>query len=158
MPNNFSSRGFSKTQQEAWSQLSGKLDEIDRIIYGSARTASTPDRAEDRLVPQVFAARITANTVLSSTGRLEWEYSWEEVERTTTASSWATVISGRNNTKNGKARNAYETSIANDGGNTGPGTVTRLPYPTSAVVMMVIDPNGRPWFDGPNPVTITCPP
>ena len=48
----------ARRQADAWRELESQLSEIDRIVNSASRTASSPDRAEDRLVPQVFGAKI----------------------------------------------------------------------------------------------------
>ena len=145
----------ARKQADAWRELESQLSEIDRIVNGASRTASTPDRAEDRLVPQVFAAQITGATSQTAIGGKNWWlYNWEEVERSATGGTWNIVSNGRKSTRNGTAYNSYETTIANDGGNTIPSIPIRLVYPTNAVVQMIIDPAGRAWFDNPNPVQI----
>jgi len=145
----------ARRQGDAWRQLEEQLEKIDRTLYGSSRTASTADRAEDRLVPQVFAARITGSTSQAPVGgKSWWLYTWEEVERAATGGTWNTVTSGRTSTRSGTAWNAYETTIADDGGNIVPSVPVRLAYPTNAVVEMIIDPAGRAWFDKPNPIQI----
>tara|TARA_R110000868_G_scaffold350809_1_gene612163 strand:- start:47 stop:529 length:483 start_codon:yes stop_codon:yes gene_type:complete len=147
----------ARKQADAWRELESQLSEIDRIVNGASRTASSPDRAEDRLVPQVFAAKIIGSSAQTPVGGKNWWlYSWEEVERSATGGTWATVSNGRKSTRSGTAYNSYETTIANNGGNILTVTPTRLAYPTNAVVQMIIDPAGRAWFDNPNPVQI-CP-
>jgi hypothetical protein len=145
----------ARKQADAWRELESQLSEIDRIVNSASRTASTPDRAEDRLVPQVFAAKILGSSSQAPVGgKAWWTYTWEEVERAATGGTWNTVSNGRNSTRSGVAWNSYETTIANDGGNIIPATPTRLAYPTNAVVEMIIDPAGRAWFENPNPVEI----
>ena len=145
----------ARRQADAWRELESQLSEIDRIVNSASRTASTPDRAEDRLVPQVFAAKILGSSSQAPVGgKAWWTYTWEEVERAATGGTWNTVSNGRNSTRSGVAWNSYETTIANDGGNIIPATPTRLAYPTNAVVEMIIDPAGRAWFENPNPVEI----
>lgn len=140
---------------EAWRELDDRLQQIDRFIYGSSRTASSTDQAQDRLVPQVFAAKITGSSSQAPVGgKSWWTYNWVEVERDAAGGTWTTVTNGRDNTKCGTAWNAYETSIADDGGNIIPSVPVRLAYPTNAVVEMIIDPAGRAWFDRPNPIQI----
>lgn len=147
--------GTSRRQGDAWRELELRLEEIDRIVGGASRTSTTADRSEDRLVPQVFAARITASTSQSPVGgKTWWLYDWEEVERSASGGTWNTVLYGRNSTRSGTAYNSYETSIADNGGNVVTSTPVRLAYPTSAVVEMIIDPSGRAWFDKPNPIQI----
>lgn len=146
-----------RRQGEAWRGVQDRLDEVARQLNGSSRTASTSDRAEDRLVPQVFAAKITATSLeIPVLGRSWWTYSWVEVERDAAGGTWTTVVSGRDSTKCGVAWNAYETSIDDDGGNIGPATVVRLEYPIDSIVPMWIDPAGRAWFNEANPVEINC--
>jgi hypothetical protein len=142
-------RGSERARDEA----------IDRYIEDISRSSrqATPDRTVDRLVPQVFAAKITASFLQSPvSGRTWWEYEWLEVERSATGGTWVAVNFGRSSGRSGKAWNCYETTVNDDGGNIGPGTVSRLEYPIDSVVEMHIDPAGRAWFDKANPVEVIC--
>ena len=133
---------------------------VDRYIEDLSRASrgTTNDRVIDRMVPQVFAAKLTGSLLQTPvSGRTWWEYDWEEVERSATGGTWISVTYGRTSTRSGKAWNCYETTVNDDGGNIGPGTVARLEYPIDSVVEMHIDPAGRAWFDKPNPVEVICP-
>lgn len=149
--------GQQRRQSDAWKYIERKLDDLSRGDQSGARTASQSDRQIDRLVPQVFAAKITSSSSQApiSATRNWWLYSWVEVERTDAGvSTWTVLTSGRDSTYNGTAINSYETTIDDDGGNAITAVPVRLPYPTNAVVEMIIDSNGRAWFDKPNPVQI----
>jgi hypothetical protein len=158
------SPGEMRRSGDAWRGLDHRLSDLDRILQGASRSSSSSDRTTDRMVPQVFAARITASSsqVAISGTRHWWLYDWKEVERDATApQTWNDVAFGRKSYDtmtaqiyNDYAINAYETSIDDDGGNLIPSTPVRLPYPTGSVVEMIIDPAGRAWFDKPNPVEI----
>lgn len=149
-------RGLSGQLSRAQEDIS---DLARRVRSGEYRT-SDPDRWSDRLVPQVFAARITASTAKTplATSWDWWEYDWVEVERSATTGSWTTVTDGRSNAKNGKAWNAWETSVGNSGGSIVPSstTVSRLSIPNNLVVDMVIDFRGRAWFTEQNPLQSSC--
>lgn len=131
------------------------IDEINRVARGSSQDLK--GERVDRLVPQLFAAKITSSALQTPVlGRAWWEYDWIEVERSASGGSWTTVNYGRSSTRQGKAWNAYELSIDNDGGNIGPAGVSRLEYPIDAIVPMYIDPAGRAWFNEVNPIEISC--
>ncbi len=144
-------------------QLSRAQEDISelarRIRAGEYRT-SDPDRWSDRIVPQVFSARITGSTAKTPIASSWdwWEYDWQEVQRDATSGTWTTVTDGRSNSKNGKAWNAWETSVGNSGGSVLPAstTVTRLAIPTNLVVDMVVDFKGRAWFTEQNPLQSEC--
>lgn len=145
-----------RRQADAWRFVERRLEGLARQDSSSSRTASQADGSIDRLVPQVFAAKITSSSSQApiSATRNWWLYSWVEVERASTPPTWNVLANGRTSTVNGTAINSYETTIDDDGGNLISAVPTRQPYPDNAVVEMIIDPNGRAWFDRPNPVQI----
>lgn len=153
----FPNRNGSKAAVEKFER---DLADAMRRVNANSPRVNEPDRWSDRLVPQVFAARITASTAQTALGAswIWWEYDWVEVERNATAGTWTTVSNGRSNAKNGKAWNAWETSIGNSGGSVFPSgtTITRLAVPNSVVVDMVIDFRGRAWFSEQNPLQSVC--
>lgn len=144
-------------RQQSWDDLRRQSEENRRRLDTVAKTNRDAGRYEDRLVPQVFLAQLTAaSSQAAVSGRNWWTYEWKEVERDDTGGTFSDVDFGRNSSKNGVAWNVYETSVDNDGGNTVGTTVTRLVVPMDAVVPMTIESTGRAVFWFPNPVQV-CP-
>lgn len=149
-----SRRGAERARDEL---LDKYMEEINRIGRGSSHDPKG-DRV-DRLVPQVFIARVDAVGLGSAPGDLRtwWTYSWEEYERTSVVGAFVLVPHGRTSVRSGNAINLYELSVDDDGGNVGPATQIRLAIPGRSYVEMHLDPSGRAWFDRMNPVEIVCP-
>lgn len=144
-------------RQQTWEEIQRQAENNRRRLDIAAKNAREVGRYEDRLVPQVFLAKIltaTSQTPISS--KNWWIYDWKEVERDATGGTISDVNFGRNSTKNGTAWNVYEVSVANNGGNVVGTTVTRLVVPSDAVVPMTIESTGRAVFWFPNPVQV-CP-
>lgn len=100
-----------------------------------------------------FKARIISITCaaggLVTGGKTYWTYSWTEV---------GALGIARSSFGLGDAVNEHELSIPNNGGNTPPATatLTRKRIPDDAVVTMMLDLTGIPWFHFPNPLQVTC--
>lgn len=101
----------------------------------------------------VFKARINGITCaaggLVTSGKHYWTYSWTEVGALGTSRSSFTL---------GDAVNEHELTIPDNGGNTPPSTasLTRKRIPDDAIVPMMVDLSGVPWFHFPNPLQVTC--
>ena len=150
------SPGDRRRNGEAWAAVSKSVNDQLRRARAAAKTDTEADKNQDRLIPQVFPAKITgstAQTALSGT-RFWWTYQWEEVERDASGGTWTVLTNGRTQTLCGDAWNVYETTIDNAGGNTISITPVRIAVTTNSVVTMNVDPNGRPWFDRINPVEV----
>jgi hypothetical protein len=154
--------GQMRRNADMWRGLQEFIDESYRIHEGAARTASQPDRAQDRVIPVVFPAKITGATPMTaiSATRIWWEYDWEEVVRDASPAigTWTVPGTKRASARFGKAWNAYETTADNDGDNIlAAGTnVTRLAIPNTRVVAMFIDITGKAWFSEQNPIDLDC--
>jgi hypothetical protein len=96
----------------------------------------------------VLKATVTgASGPFTSGARTYWQYGWSEVGG-----------GGRTSAVSGTAINEYELSYDNNGGNVVPGSalVNRLRIPTGAIVDLMLDENCVPWFNEPNPLSVTC--
>jgi choline dehydrogenase-like flavoprotein len=152
--------GQMRRNADMWRGLQEFIDDSYRVHEGAARSASEPDRAQDRVIPVIFPAKITGATVQTaiSATRNWWTYQWEEVVRDAAAGTWTVPTTKRTSARFGDAWNAYETTADNDGDNilAAGTTVTRLVIPNDRVVAMHIDITGKPWFSEQNPLDLSC--